>query len=289
MNKNRQEREPLSRVGSSRTTSLEPPYVRYAFLNPYNLSLVVGLVLVALLTGHDWLIVVVAALEALWLIFAPDSRLLRAVWFDPAFARAERAYAEERCKKKVALLPSGDHARLVQLATQQEEIERLARDNPSLAVDLLLDELGKLDGLLVEFVDLGIAAARADQHALSFDFAAMRRSWQAYGEQVERHPALDPRRQVAEKNLAVLRQRRARYDDLSRTIQVARGQMDLIEHTFRLLGDEILTIGSPRELGGRIDELRLAVEAVREASPDAWIEEDALEVERSGKEMGAVE
>jgi hypothetical protein len=42
--------------------------------------------------------------------------------------------------------------------------------------------------------------------------------------------------------------------------------MELIEQTFRLLGDEILTMGSPRELGGRIDELRVAVDAVRETT-----------------------
>jgi len=46
--------------------------------------------------------------------------------------------------------------------------------------------------------------------------------------------------------------------------------MELIEQTFRLLADEILTMGSPRELGGRIDELRIAVDAVRETAGDAY-------------------
>ncbi len=78
----------------------------------------------------------------------------------------------------------------------------------------------------------------------------------------------DLRREVAEKNLEVLKQRRRRYDDLCRAIQVARGQMELIEQTFRLLGDEIMTMASPHELGGRIDELRVAVDAVRETADD---------------------
>jgi hypothetical protein len=47
--------------------------------------------------------------------------------------------------------------------------------------------------------------------------------------------------------------------------------MELIEQTFRLLADEILTMASPHELGGRIDELRIAVDAVRETTDDAYV------------------
>lgn len=242
------------------------PYGRYAFLNPYNLSLFGGLVIGGWISGHHWLVVLACAAEALWLIFAPGSKTLRALWFDPAFERAERAFAEERCRKKIATLTTPDRARTGNLELQKVTIERLSRDNPSLAVDMLHDELVKLDTLVEDFVDLAITAERAEAHAQTFDFNAMRRSWQVHEGQLRIQPKGDPRHAVAEKNLSVLKQRRARYDDLCRTIQVARGQMELIEQTFRLLADEILTMGSPNELGGRIDELRLAVDAVRDAA-----------------------
>jgi hypothetical protein len=250
--------------------SNEPPYARYAFLNPYNLTLFAGALAFGLLSGHHWVVVIACAAELLWMIFAPDSRILRSLWFDRVFERAERAYAEERCKQKVAELNVSDRTRLAHLASQKDAIERLAKDNPSLAVDLLKDELAKLDALLEDFVDLGITASRAEQHAMTFDFAAMRRSWHMHEAQAKQHRVGDPRREVAEKNLAVLRQRRERYDDLTRTIQVVRGQMELIEQTFRLLADEILTMASPHELGGRIEELRVAVDAVRETADDAY-------------------
>ena len=70
--------------------------------------------------------------------------------------------------------------------------------------------------------------------------------------------------------LEVLHQRRKRWEDLGRTIQVTRGQMELIEQTFRLLADEIMSMASPRELGGRIEELRVAVDAVRETADEGW-------------------
>ena len=56
--------------------------------------------------------------------------------------------------------------------------------------------------------------------------------------------------------------------------------MELIEQTFRLLADEIMTMASPRELGGRIDELRLAVDAVRETADEGFssVIEDVEEI-----------
>lgn len=244
----------------------EPPYARYAFLNPYNLSIFAGGVLLGALSGHTWIAILTCAAEAMWMIFAPDSKILRALWFDRAFEHAKRLDDAERRKEKIAQLVPNDSLRVGQLCGQKQVIVRLARDNPSLTVDLLAMELAKLDALLDDFIELGVTAARTEQHATTFDFGAMRRSWHMYDQQLRAHRLGDPRREVAEKNLEVLKQRRNRYDDLVRAVQVARGQMELIEQTFRLLGDEIMTMASPHELGGRIDELRLAVDAVRETA-----------------------
>ena len=42
--------------------------------------------------------------------------------------------------------------------------------------------------------------------------------------------------------------------------------MQLIEDTFELLSDQIVTMRSPRELDGQLDELTDGVEAVRTAA-----------------------
>ena len=247
-----------------------PPYARYAFWNPYNISLFLGVVVLGVAIDQGWLSILACAAEVMWMIFAPDSKLLRGMWFDRAFAAEKRADDEERRKERIGLLAPNDSMRFAYLCGQKQVIERLAKDNPSLTVELLHDELAKLDALLDDFIELGVTAVRAEQHTSTFDFPAMRRSWHIYQELLGRHGAGDPRREVAVKNMDVLRQRRARYEDLCRTIQVTRGQMELIEQTFRLLGDEIMTMASPRELGGRIDELRLAVDAVRETADESF-------------------
>jgi hypothetical protein len=212
------------------------------------------------------------------MIFAPDSKLLRGLWFDRLFEAEKKESDWNRRQERVALLAPNDSIRLSYLCGQKQVIERLAKENPSLTVELLHDELAKLDQLLDDFIELGVTATRAEQHTTTFDFPAMRRSWHIY-EQLGKHPIGDPRREVAAKNMEVLRQRRARYEDLCRTIQVTRGQMELIEQTFRLLGDEIMTMASPRELGGRIDELRLAVDAVRETAEESSFPVTADELE----------
>ena len=267
----------------ARTESDEHPYARYAFWNPYNISLFIGGIVLGVATGHEWISVLTCAAEVLWMIFAPDSKLLRAVWFDRAFTADKRAEDADRRAARIALLTPYDSARFGYLCGQKQVIERLARDNPSLTVDLLTSELAKLDQLLDDFIELGVTTSRAEQHTTTFDFTAMRRSWHIYDELLRRHPIGDPRREVATKNMDVLRQRRARYDDLCRTIQVTRGQMELIEQTFRLLGDEIMTMASPQDLGGRIDELRLAVDAVRETADETFggfpVEAEPLEQE----------
>ena len=74
------------------------------------------------------------------------------------------------------------------------------------------------------------------------------------------------RRTVAQKNLSVLLQRKDRYKELRRSLQTARGQMDLIENTFSLLADEIVSMNEVTQLGDRLDNLREGVAAVREAA-----------------------
>lgn len=260
----------------------EPPYGRLAFFNPYNLSLFAGGVVAGVLTEHLWVTVLVCAAEAMWMIWAPDSKLMRAIWFDRALAaKIEADKLDARGEKLATMLPD-DQVRISRLASQKDLIEHLAKDNPSLGVELLATELAKLDALLDDFADLAVIAARAEQHAHTFDFDAMKRSWHVHDAQRRAHKLGDPRREVAEKNLEVLDRRRARYDDLVRKIEVTRGQMELIEQTFRLLADEIVTIASPSELGTRIDELRVAVDAVRETSgEEVFVDDEEPGMEQS--------
>jgi hypothetical protein len=106
----------------------------------------------------------------------------------------------------------------------------------------------------------------------------MENSWHLYRGQVNQMPKGDKWHAVAKKNMEVLEQRRNRWEELRKSSQTARGQMDLMENTFKLLGDEIVTMSTPAALGARLEDLRIGVEAIREAATEdeSLYEEEAL-------------
>lgn len=245
-----------------------PPYARYAFFNAYNISAVGGVLAAAGITGHYWLALFAAAGEAIWMLFAPDSRLLRKLWFDKIWHGEQAEERKRRQIEKFASLPDPEKARALGLRELQERIERMAADNPTFSADLLRADIGKLGDLIDDFLDLALVASRYNEYLSSFDVNSLETDRRRYELQVEKLPLGDERREVAQKNIQVLTQRKERWKELRRDLQKVRGQMDLMENTFRLLADEVVTMNSPAQLTERLDEMRHGVEAVRQTAQE---------------------
>jgi hypothetical protein len=248
------------------TKEKSPPYIRYAFLNPYNLSVIAGAGAAAAATGHWWLAMCAAAGEAMWMLFAPDSKLLQRTWWNKLWQSEQEAERKKRQLAKFVALPDEEKHRARELRELQLRIEKMAQENPTFSVELLKDELGKLEDLVDDFLDLATVCARYDTYLASFNLEELEADLRRYQLQVEKLPVGDERRSVAQKNLQVLLSRKDRYKDLRRNLQTARGQMDLMENTFRLLADEIVSMREPSELSSRLEDLRDGVNVVREAA-----------------------
>jgi hypothetical protein len=264
----------------------DPPYSRYAFLNPYNLSLVAGAATTAAATGQWWIGICAVATEAIWLLFAPESKMLQRALWDKRWEQAKRNVVEARQNEKYKRLTPDDQSRAGALRDQRVRIYQLAAENPSMGVDMMTSELAKLDALFEDYLDLAIVCGRCERQLAGFDLVALQRSWQTYSAQLERFPKGDSRRDVAEKNLQVLAERRNRMDAMQRNLQVARGHMDLMDNSFRLLGDEIVSIADPTELGQRLDDLRIGVQAIRETSEEVEADYEEAEPEPAGRMRG---
>jgi hypothetical protein len=78
----------------------------------------------------------------------------------------------------------------------------------------------------------------------------------------------DQQLQIARKNFEIVTKRLERMAEIRRYLEVARGQLDLIENSFQLIADQIVTMQSPKELSGQLDELLDGVEAIRETVRD---------------------
>lgn len=241
-----------------------PPYAKYAFNNPYNYAVLGGFASAALLTGNWWLGLCGAGAEALWMLFAPDSRLLRKLWWDKLHAERVEAQRRAALDAKFKLLPEGDAMRCLALKEKQEQINKLAQENPAFTVDLLSGELKKLDDLVESFLELSVTCARYQDYLQSVDVDEIERDLRRYQQIVDRGDA--DKRALAQKNIAVLQKRKDKYAEIRSYLSTARGQLELIENTFRLLADQIVTMRSPTELSGQLDDLLDGVEAVRQTT-----------------------
>ena len=246
----------------------QPSYVKAAFLNPYNLSLLGGAAAASLLTLNPLPILGAVGLELLWILWAPDSKRLRHLLWDPRFAKLREAMEAEERGKRIAGLPEGDRERVEALVARRKEIERLAAQNPTFTGELLRAELVKTDRLVDAFVEMALTCGRYSAYLASVDERALARDVDRYAAEVRRGDPADQRTEISQKNLAIVVKRQERMREIQNYMGVARGQLDLIENTFQLIADQIVTMQSPKELSGQLDELLEGVEAMKQSARD---------------------
>jgi hypothetical protein len=244
------------------------PYLKVAFANPYNLSLLTGGLVASALTLNPIPAILTLGCEALWLLHAPESPRLRYLWWDPYFDRLRQDALARQRAERMAELGDPARSRVATLIARQGEIRGLAAQNPTFARDLLRSELGKTDRLVGAFLDMSLTCQRYEQYLNDFDGERIERDRKKYARIVQDGPTNGPEVQIAQKNLAVTQKRIANLDEIKHYLDVARGQLDLIENSFQLIAERIVTMQSPQELSGQLDELLGGVESIREATRD---------------------
>ena len=244
-----------------------PNYLKAAFLNVYNLTLLGGAAAAAALTG-DWLIGAGAlGIEALWLVLGPDLKpFQRAV---RESARAEREKEDRaRVDKLMAELSEREWQRAKALDELRREIERDMANNPSFQAILLATELEKLAQLHASFVRLASACRRAESYLQAVDVRDLERQITAQ-KNLQEKMADEAVRDLAAKNATVLQKRLETIKEIETFLARARGQMNLIENSVRLLRDQALTMTSPDQLTEQLDDLLSGVDAVQASVKEA--------------------
>jgi len=241
------------------------PYLRFAFSNPYNVSLFLGALLAAGITLNPALALAAFGLEAIWLLHAPDSKRLRHLLWDPKFEKIRIALQEKERAERLRVLGQVDRQRVSHLVAAQREIQRLAAENPSFTGDLLRGELLKTDRLVEAFIDMAVTSARYEQYLESVDLDGLDRE-RARLEREVRSSQDEAPAGLVKKNLAIILKRLEKMKEIRRYLSVARGQLDLIENSFQLITDQIVTMQSPQELSGQLNELLDGVESIKQTA-----------------------
>jgi hypothetical protein len=244
------------------------PYLKYAFANPYNVSLLVGTLAAAGLTLNPVLAVAAVGLEALWLLHAPDSKRLRHLLWDPKFEQVREALLVQERAGRLQLISEEDRNRVQTLVARQKEIRRLAAANPSFTGELLRAELLKADRLVDAFIDMAVTCTRYEQYLDSVDLNTLARERTRWEAAVKSTQEADASLGIAKQNLAIILKRLDKLKEIRNYLGVARGQLDLIDNSFQLIADQVVTMQSPQQLSGQLDELLDGVESIRQTAID---------------------
>lgn len=243
-------------------------YVKKAFVNPYNLSLLAGGLAASALTLNPLIAVVTLGLEVLWITNAPGSKKLREWLWDPSFEAEERAKEEAERAERLKFLEDHDRQRVFDLMGRQQEINALAAQNPSFTGELLRDELQKTDRLVDAFIEMANTCSRYEAYLESTNLTELerdRRRWENIAKNSEERTAEG---EIAGKNLAIIMKRFDKMKEIRHYLMLARGQLDLIQNSFQLIADQIVTMQSPQELTGQLDELLDGVESIKQTAVD---------------------
>jgi hypothetical protein len=217
--------------------------------------------------------VVIVGLEILWVVNAPGSKKLQEWLWDPNFDQQQQAQEQAAREARLQCLDEADRERVVSLFSRQQEINALAAQNPSFTGELLRTELTKTDRLVEAFMEMATTCGRYESYLNSIDLSELekdRRRWEAIikGQDADVPDKRDSETDIARKNLAVILKRFDKMKEIHHYLTLARGQLDLIENSFQLIADQIVTMQSPQELTGQLDELLDGVESIKQTAAD---------------------
>lgn len=248
----------------------KPSYFKYALANPYNLTLLGGALVASVLTLNPLIAVAALGVEGLWLLHGSQSRFMQRMLWDPMYEKEKLEFEQRRRMAQVEKLSRGGAQRVLALIDKEKQIQQLAAQNPSFAGDMLRNEINKTHNLVNAFIDLAVTCSRYENYLASVDVGQlgnMRQHWEKYIETGE--GKADPvELDIAKKNLAIIKKRIERVDEIRRYLKIAYGQINLIENSFQLLADQIVTMQSPNELSGQLDELLDGVESIKETAQE---------------------
>jgi hypothetical protein len=244
------------------------PYLKFAFGNPYNLSLFTGALVAAGITLNPVLAIAAIGAEALWLLYAPDSKKLRKILWDPRFESLREAIEAQEREQKTRDLPPYLQQRVAALVENKQRIHKLAEQNPSFGSELLKSELVKTSRLVDSFIEMAIRSTRYEQYLESVDLRELERDRQRWETRMRTGKEGEQDTELAKKNFAVLLKRLDKIREIREYLGTARGQLDLIENSFKLIADQIVTMQSPGELSGQLDELLNGVQSIQDSTRD---------------------
>lgn len=236
-----------------------------ALSHPLNILMLGAAGVSAVLTG-SWLpLAVGAGAELLWL--AVGRRLGRGgEFFD--FVRRQHQLAERNrgTQARLSQVNEADRRRYLELDRLAQDIQGLVDDAGEVERDMLAPELEKVRRLVEAFLELAARATRYEAFVGETDLDALEAEVRRQGVLVERSQGDD--KALAASNLEVMEARLQRALEVRGLLKSARGQLNLVENTLRLLRDQVASMDDPGHIAGQLDDLVRSVEAIEASAKE---------------------
>jgi len=210
-------------------------------------------------------LIAAGAAEALWLSVGVRVGSVRRYLNFVHQEKAQRSESSLR-KKEMRGLSDFDRERYMMLERMCEQIDEQVKSNSSLSMEMIKDERDKIEKLLSTYLRLAKTAARYEHFVETSDLGQIEDELRRQEKLVD--AADDETKDVANQNRQIIQQRLNKAIEVRKQIRQARGQLNLIENTFQLLRDQILTMSSPSELSNQLDELTRSVNAIEAADKE---------------------
>ena len=247
----------------------KPSYLKYTFANPYNLTLLGGALAASALTFNPLIAVAAIAVEGLWLLHGSQSGFMQKWLWDPIYEKEKNEYLQKQRMKAVATLSQSGQERVAALLEKEQQIKNLAAQNPSFTGDLLRNELAKTSNLVNSYIDLAVNSSRYERYLRTVnltDLQAQRNKYLTFIEQNKGGTIDAAEMSLLKRNLAVVEKRIERIDEINRYLKLAYGQIQLIENSFQLIAEQIMTMQSPNELSSQLNDLLDGVDSIQKTT-----------------------
>ena len=100
----------------------KPSYFKYAFANPYNLTLFGGALVASVLTLNPLIAIAALSVEGLWLLHGSQSRFMQRLLWDKLYEKEKLEYEQRRRMAKVEKLGTGGKQRVFNLIEKEKQI-----------------------------------------------------------------------------------------------------------------------------------------------------------------------
>lgn len=228
----------------------KPNYVAEAFKRQENIISLTGLCAAGVLFNPGFLFLA-GALEVLYLwTISTNPRFQRVV--DSEKNRSVSTFDAKEKDRMLLRLPGEERDRYLELARIRQKVYESVQTRDAVTQGLLQPSVGKLDYLLDTFLRAQITLTIMQEHLLDSNKDNLDRQVRAIEAELRRDlPA--KLKDAKLKSLEILQQRTARLDKLETDMEILKTQLDNIENTVKLVGDQSISLSDPQQIAVQID------------------------------------